>query len=371
MARENPPALHPTDKLLLRPLNAYGKSHNAEVSFLRRSEYISSGQGGARFESSTSKDLLRIRNDSKRKRRPNLNKDDPINILQNVVKGFDVAYPQDKTTSNDSSESIRGADITDADAKAWAKPKHPTKPEVHLLDSYPLLPDLEAIPGVGSYILTKFNTDPVPDVKGYDQRLDTAILRPQNAYEARMEDKMEAYEADFSLPHPTMEYDYEFYLANDREAVRGIKRKFDANNPDRDDPELYNYQDAEGTKAFMFNRVRAYETYQQAGDQNDAFGDAVALALHDPDMHSGGTAKRLKKGAYFYPILQRTYLRPKRQTKASQMPDETQVIDALQVTVRDADESELNRRLAAKAKLDTTITPPAPVESTQEVIAEA
>ena len=91
MARPSPPTIHPTDKELLKPLSALGKGAGAagSVSFLRRTEYTSS-QGPQQFSSSTGKDLLRLRNDPKR-RRMSMNKDDPLNIIRNVVKGFDIA----------------------------------------------------------------------------------------------------------------------------------------------------------------------------------------------------------------------------------------------------------------------------------------
>lgn len=343
------------------------------VSFLRRTEYISSNQGSQRFESSTSKDLLRVRNDAKKRRRPNVDKEHPLNILRHVLKGFDIAYPQDVYVGEESTENVRGADVTDAEKKAWANPRHPSNSNLRLLDSYPVLPDLDAVPGVDSFIVTKFSTNPLAKADPNDQRLDVAILRPQNAYEEKYEERLAAYDADLTLPKPTAEYDYEFYLANDASAVRGIKRKFDVNDADNDSPELYNHVDAEGNRAFLYNRIRAYETYQQAGDQDNSYGDTVAVALHDPDTGARaapGALKRLKKGAYFYPVLQRTNLRPKRKAPNSQIVDQGQVIDALQVTVRDGDATEIARRLAARARLDTTMVLPDADAAGAELAAE-
>jgi len=359
MARDPPLPIHPHDRALLRPLAALGKSNaaNGGVSFLRRTEYISSNQGQNRFESSTSKDLLRLRSDPKRRRKGNVNKEHPLNILKHVVKGFDVAYPRDAYAGEDSTERVRGAEITEADAKAWTNPKHPSRPELQLLDSYPVLPDLGALPGVGSYIVTKFNTNPVPDTGKYDPRLDVAILRPQNPYAEKQEDRMAAYETDDTLPKPTTEYDYEYYLTEEAGAVRGIKRKFDMDDVENNDSSFYTFSDDQGNKSFKYDRVRAYETYQQAGDADDPYADSVALALHDPELTTGGAAQRLVKGAYFYPVLQRTNLRPKRKAPG-QRYEEAQVIDGLRVTVRDGDDEEQARRLAARAKLDTTITLP-------------
>jgi len=375
MARDPPPVLHPHDRALLKPVSALGKPSalSGGVSFLRRTEYISSNQGSQRFESSTSKDLLR--RDVKRRRKQNLNKEDPLNILRHVVKGFDVAYPRDAYAGEDTPEKIRGADITDADTKAWAKPSHPTKPDVQLLDSYPVLPDLDALPSTSSFIITKFNTNPSDIRDRYDTRLDVAILRPTNPNTEKQDDLLAAYETDLSTTKPIAEYDYEFYMTDDRHAVRGIKRKLDPFDPDHDSPDLYTFTDAEGNRSFKYDRIRAYETYQQAGDADDAYADSVALALHDPKSNVGNS-KRLKKGAYFYPVMQRANLRPKRKANSQRYEEAPAIIDGLRVVARDPSAFELNRKMIARAKLDTSITAPEPMEEeeeegSQDVAAEA
>lgn len=363
MARNPPLPIHPTDRLLLRPLSHFGKGGlgNAGATFLRRTEYVSSDQGIKRFESSTSKDLLKLRNDAKRRKTDTFDKEHPLNILKNVIKGFDIAYPKDAYTGEDTTEKVQGSAITNADMTAWTNPKHPTKPELKVVDSYPLLPDLDALPAVGSYILVKYSTDPSASVKGYNPCLDIAVLAPTHPNNAKFEERLEAYEKDLSMAKPTTEYNYEMYMLEDPSAVRRVERKFDVNFPENDDPSLYNFVDDQGNSAFKYKRVRAYETYQQQADGDDPFGDSVALALHDPDTHPGD-GRRLTKGAYFYPVLQRTQLRPKRKNRQSQM-EENQSADTLVVTVRDANEEEMSRRLAAKAKLDPTLVLPEEIEA--------
>lgn len=337
---------------------------------MRRTEYISSNAGGMRFESSTSKEVTRSRNDPKRARKTAVDKENPLNILRNVIRGFDLAYPQDVYTGEETEQRIRGAEVSIEDKRAWSKPRHPTKSNLELLDSYPVLPDLDAFPGIGSYIMTKFSTNPLGTTDGHDRRLDTAILLPvvEEHYQEKLEERMAAYNSDLSLPKPTPEYDYQLYVADAPETVRGIKRKFDFDDPDHDDPALYNHVDDEGNGHFKFNRIRAYETYQQAGDQDDPFGDTLAVALHDPSQ--SGKGRDLKKGAYFYPILQRTSLRPKRKPKqgVSQLEEDQVVIDALEVTVRDSNEMELSKRSDVKAKFDSSIRVE---EANAEVTAEA
>ncbi|CAD0098484.1 unnamed protein product [Aureobasidium mustum] len=289
-----PPPLHPKDRALLKPLSALGKptAMNSGVSFLRRTEYISSNAAAVqRFESSTSKDLLRVRNDPKRRKAPPVNRDDPINIIRSLVKGFDVAYPEDAYTGPDSETNIRGAPITEADRSAWKKPKHPTKPNLTLLDAYPLLPDMDALPMTGDYQIVKFSTNPVAQSDSYDQRLDTALLRPLGADLALLEEH--------------------------------------------------------GESCFQFQRIREYETYQQAGDADNAYGDTVALALHD-------TGDRLEKGAYFYPVKQRTNLRPKRKTPGPPEEGRVEHVDVLHVNVRDSNSDEAAMRSEAQAALDPT-----------------
>ncbi|KAF4550997.1 Paf1-like protein [Elsinoe fawcettii] len=375
MARDPAPPLHPHDRALLKPLSQIGKGNTgAGATFLRKTEYISSDQGIKRYESSTSRDLFKIRNDPKRRKDALLDKESHLNIIKHVLKGFDIAYPKDAHSGDDTTESIKGAEITTSDITAWSNPKHPKKPGLKLLDSYPLLPDLDAVPGVGSYILFKYSTDPSASVKGYDTRLDTAVLKPNNPNTLKFEQQMEAFEKDLNLSQPTQHYDYEMYMLDDVEAVKNVKRKFDVNDPDNNDENLYTFTDDQGNKGFRYKRVRAYETYQQQADGGNAFGDSVALALHDPDMEIGhdGEKSRLPKGAYMYPVLQRTYLRPKRKVQNAYV-EEAQAADAIVATVRDPDEDELARRLNARAKLDTAmiVTEAADDAAVQEISSPA
>lgn len=358
MTRPGPQTLHPADKALLRPLASLGKPNAASgaVSFLRRTEYTAS-QNTQHFSSSTSKDLLRLRNDAKR-RKPSLNKEDPINIMRNIVKGFDIAYPRDAYRGEDSTTNLRGAQVTDTELKAWSNPRHPSKPELKLLDSYPILPDLEAIPTTGFYMVMKFSSNPVEKTDSYDQRLDTAVLKPIADEQAEMQfdEKKAAWEeSDKSKPEPIREYDYDYFLLNDRSAVPNLKRKLNVNDPENDDPELYTDYIDDGQRAFKYKRKRTYETFTQTGDSTDFYNDTVALALHDPESEvstAPGGEHRLQKGAYFYPIVQRTGLRPKRIVgKMLYQMDEAKV-DELNITVADMGEDVRTSQIEKRAQLD-------------------
>lgn len=277
-----------------------------------------------------------MRNDNKR-RKPSLNKDDPINIMRHIVKGFDIAYPRDAYKGEDSTENLRGAQVSDAELKAWSNPKHPTNPDLKLLDSYPMLPDPDAIPSVGFYMVMKYVSNPSEIRDKYDERLDTALMRPvsdERAEEEFAEKLREWQESNSSKPEPIREYDYDYYLPVDRDAVHGIKRRLDVNDEEKDDDLHYTDDNGEGVKCFKYKRIRTYETYNQHGDSKNIYNDSVALALHDGDDDAGQV--RLQKGAYFYPIVQRTALRPKRQTQASrtQFGGEAK-IDELNVTIGD------------------------------------
>ena len=207
MASTGPRTIHPRDKALLKPLSALGKPASAmeQVSFLRRTEYAASSNPQM-FATGSSKDLLRLKNDPKRKESTkSRDKEDPLNILKNIVKGFDIAYPQDAHKGEDTAERIRGAAVTPEEIKAWANPQYPDKNKnVTLLDSYPILPDLEAIPQMGSYMLMKFTTNPIPMPDRYDTRLDTAIFRPcvDPEKEAIYEQKKEEWAPESGKPKP-------------------------------------------------------------------------------------------------------------------------------------------------------------------------
>lgn len=288
------------------------------------------------FASGSSKDLLRLQSNSRRKQQSNLDKEDPKNILQGVIKGFDIAYPRDAARDS----AVRG-EVTGEEIKSWSNPKHPTDSSLQLLDSYPILPDLDALPETGSFIVCKFITNPVAATDRYDNRLDLALLQPvaDDATEAEFNRMQAEWDPTSGEPAPLPKYDYDYFLPA-AEAVQGIKRKFDTTDPENGDDELYTDEGQDGQRLFKFARVRRYETHNQHGDPENIWNDSVALALHDPDTDVGrvaGAKKRLGKGAYLYPVSQRTGLRPQRKVGAAMMgiqPDQD-VIDEIDITVKD------------------------------------
>jgi hypothetical protein len=292
----------------------------------------------------------------KRKRRPDVARDDPLNILRGVLKGFDIAYPRDAYTGPDGVDNmVRSSEISQEEKDAWARPRHPSKANLTLLDKYPVLPDLEAFPDTGNYMLIKYMNNPSTSEK-YDPRLDVALIRPLQQTEeeqAHFEEAKATALAD-GRPKPIPEFRYEAFLPQNADSVPNIKRKFDTTDPDNDSEDLYDEVNAEGKRIFKYKRLRAYETYAQAGNPDDPWNDNVALVLHNGDKGS-----RQPQGAYIYPIVQRTSIRSVRPKTMGMMmsnmaarADESETIDVLEVAVREPTEEGLDLVRAIVDKMD-------------------
>jgi len=268
-------------------------------------------------------------------------------MITDILKGFAIAYPKDRSIDHPST-------ITIEEQRAWDNPRHPDDPTLKLLDAYPLLPDTAALGDTGSYLLTKFSTNPTTNTDSYDSRLDVAFLRPMEfplEEQERRDAMQKAHEADPSIPPPPPPmFDFEYFLPNDAAVTQAIKAKFDVNNPGKDEEGLYDQENKDtGKRYFRYSRVRAYETYRQQGDPSDPYNETVALALYDGEEGSkderGNKRVRLQKGAYFYPIASRTVIKPKRQQVSQGGEDEQQSrVDVIEVVVREPDEAEATQR---------------------------
>ncbi|OSS53689.1 hypothetical protein B5807_00280 [Epicoccum nigrum] len=358
-AMAHPPPLCAADRALMRPPNALGKSHNnaTGTSFLRRTEYItSSTTGGSKFESSNSSNTMRVR---RKRKLQDTSVDDPINISRHILKGFNLAYPADAYNGQDSTENIRAADITAEERQAWNKPKHPRNPNLKLLESYPLLPDWDAMTDTGAYMVFKYTAAPVnnPLDPSYDPRVDVALLRPAGQsikdQELYMQEK-EAQKDDPTAPAPTSRFHFECFLPGSKERVRDIQRNFTTNDPTAEDVVFDGEgEDDEGRprKFFKFDNIRTYETSQQVACE-DIYGDVVALALHDPQRHKAERlrATPLQKAAYLYPIIQKTSIRPRRPGEPD-MVEPQQRVDVIEAAGRDpGNESEKRDAFRRKAE---------------------
>lgn len=346
----------------MRPPNALGKStaSASNASFLRRTEYITSSTAGNKsmFESSNSSNTMRLK---KKRAKGNVHEDDPIYITRNILKGFNLAYPEDAYIGPDSTENLRGAEIDVEEKRAWKNPKHPRNDKLELVGSYPLLPDWDAIPDTGSYAMFKFGAAPVKDASNpsaYDSRLDVSILRlAGETIEDREKfiQEQETYKQDPSMHPPLPWFHYEFFLPSDRSKVAGIKRNFTTNDPDSPELPFDETVDDDGRprKFFRYENIRTYETQSQVSNLNDRFGDTVALALHDPEIHREEKLRNtnLQKAAYFYPIGQKSHIRARRPGRVN-MVEEFPKIDYLDASGREPDEEEVKKREAEHRQYD-------------------
>ena len=285
--------------------------------------------------------------------------DDPVNISRHILKAFNLAYPADAYNGQDSSENLRAADISAEERQAWNKPKNPKNPNLKLLDSYALLPDWDATTDTGAYMMFKYMAAPInnPLDPSYDPRLDVALFRPAGQSVKDQDlfiQQQEEQKQDPTAPTPTSRFHFEFFLPNSRDRVPDIQRNFTTNDPTSDTITFDGEgEDDEGRprKHFKYDNVRTYETSQQTACE-DVYGDIVALALHDPEKHKQESLRstKLQKAAYFYPIIQKTSIRPRRPGHV-EMVDEIQRVDVIEAAGKDpGNESEKRESFRRKAE---------------------
>lgn len=292
----------------------------AAVSFLRRTEYISSITSKARPDSS-----LRGLNSNALKRQvkrasPEPDKDSPAYVKRKIDQSFGAAA---------------------ANLKDKARIRHPTKRNLKLMDAYPLLPDRDAFPDSGAYVTIKFSNNPVPPSTVYDQRLLNSIMRPiekSEEEEAAYQAASEAHELDpQNNPKPPTSMNYDFYLNETAAGATKFRKMFDIDNPDCHDEALYTNTSDAGPY-FPFTRLRAYETSKETDlDHERKYDEEVILSFEDG---SGGGG--VQKAAYYYPVMQRSTIKPQRTKNIHRTigvgPEDEQIIERLDVTVADPDE---------------------------------
>lgn len=354
------PPVHPRDKNLLRPLKSLGvpKTEAAGVSFLRRTQYTAEDLNRRNADGSSRK----LGTASMRKRKPaDVSRNDPVYILRDVAKGFDIANPEDIYRGPDSGDNIRGAVPTVAELDAWKTPTHPSKGHLKPVALYPIFPDIDAATDDGGYMVAKFSGMPTDITDHHDPKMDAGFLHPLDLgpdefadYQARAQ----AHEADpvhNPAPGPPA-FDYEFFIPQDDITTENYKIKVEDDNPNKDDPKLYTYNSHGGPEndSFRFEKVREYETGLQT--DNTAFPyQEVALVLHEP----GSSISRLPKGAYYYPIVSKVQLKPRRSNflaqaglAASKTDEKREKIDVALVAIREPNEAEIAKRDRAKVTLD-------------------
>ncbi|KAM0562231.1 hypothetical protein ACHAPJ_002676 [Fusarium lateritium] len=313
-APAHPPTLHPHDRPLLRPIAALGKHKVAEanVSFLRRTEYISSSIS-KRQDGAIPRALLAKAN--KNRRLPEPASDSPQAIKRKIDKGFDIA---------------------EQDFKDPKRVKHPSKRNLKVVDVSPLIPDLDAFPDSGAYVTLKFHQNPVVSTKDYDKRLLSGLFRPidrTSEEDAAYEAALAAHEQDpANNPKPQNLMNYEYYLAASTAAGDRFRRKFDVEDADHNEDELYTHESDAGG-CFQYNRLRAYETSQETElDHATKFDEEIILAYNEDTFYPN------QKAVYYYPVMQKSVIRPQRTKNIARkigIAEEEQIVDQLDVTVEE------------------------------------
>lgn len=385
MAPENPPPVDPADLPLLMTLDQLRNPapKNTNVSFLRRTQYISA--------STRAPDTLRTApaRFKPRQDKTKASRDDPVYIKKYIQKGFDIAYPQSKHTGEDTPSRIKGHAPSKEEADAWAHPIHPGNPKLKPVGFYPLLPDLQGFPDPGGFVQFKFDKAPVQAVFGKrDQRMDVGILFPSAPEERVCQEhatKVALHKTNPSLyPDPgPVPWDYDLFLPEKKSSAKAVMASLKLSNPDRNNEEYYTHEGPDGAKFHRFDRERTYATSFQKLS-NDQKQRDVALTLFDPAEIKEDEQRDLRskqKGAYYYPILGKTRLKPERARTIAQAglaptrpKTKEDQIDQMQVVVRDPDEAEVYKRSLHRAAIDPkfaeSMPPPPPEEPAKEEKAE-
>lgn len=404
-----PPPVHPSDRVLLRPATALGKptrtttSGASGVSFLRRTEYISNEASRSTFKSTTSASLITNAPSAKKVRSLALKAEeesDPVRILAAVMRGFDIANPETVgagyVAKAGEDKSIKLAE------ENWRNLKHPTRRGVKPVATFPVLPDPDALGELNGYLVYKFSSDPLGGHahaavgRGVrDERVDVGMMRIRYLTEEvkaanTASQAAAAAAAGQSQTQPQTqtqktseregEMTLDFYIPSDPSipAVRAIKRKFsDIEADDAAEPteESDRHPDGSPPEGFKYQFVRAYDQQPvamapQADNPSTSTNPTpteVALVLHDPsdfsapsptDAAAAMCGRQLQRGAYWYPVVFRSLLRPKRNEKVAEgffrpvtgkvKRDERDVeeegrVDLLSVRVRELVEEERGR----------------------------
>jgi hypothetical protein len=382
MAPENPDPIDPADLPLLLTLDQLKNPapKNANVSFLRRTQYISAG-----IRAPDGPKVTPIR--TKSRALDKKSQDDPTYIKKYILKGFDIAYPHSKHTGEDTASQMKGLAPTKLEVDAWATPVHPDNPKLKPVGFFPLLPDLQGFPDPGGFVQFKFDKAPVQGSGGKrDERMDVAILLP-SAPEERVSQE-HATKAALHKSNPNLypdpgpvPYDYDLFLPEKKDSVKSIRTTLHLSNPDRDNEDLYAHEGADNAKFHRYDRSRTYATSSQTL-QNDQKQKDIAVTLYDPAQAKDSDASQTQKAAFYYPIIGKTRLKPERSrtiaqaglapTKPKSKEDQ---VDQMQVIVRDPEEAEVYKRSLYRAAIDPKFAkimppPPEPAEEPQAQVSE-
>ncbi|KAI5848041.1 Paf1-domain-containing protein [Tricharina praecox] len=324
-----PQALDPRDRALLRTPASLGKpAHSlvtggSSVSFLRRTEYISSEQAKSSFRSTTSRQLVALSGRARRSAvaapAPSPQDNDPVCILAAVLRGFDVANPGvDGAVTYSAFEDSKAADAE----RSWRTLKHPVKHGLKPLETFPLIPHLEGMSDSGGYLLAIFQSSPTDEDRDgcRDYRVDVGLLTPAEPTDCISEEGT---------------YFFDLYVPHSNRTAKAVKRKL----ADTEDLEF------DDDRKFLYKYVRRYEARDPFDAGYTAFDtqpDEVAMCLQAGDKEGG------PRGAYFYPIHAKYSLRPKGKTKFAHLGDlekeEGPDAEAIKLKIRDLNHVEKWKR---------------------------
>lgn len=317
LAQDPPPVLHPDDKALLIPLDRIGKKTNTaavstNVSFLRRTEYISV-RHKTKFHESPARRELEEEEETKER------DDDPVRMLQSILTGFDIV-----------AGTVNQADIKDSHmqkaAAEWEKIKPGYKdPRTGktVVDTMPIFPDPLASAD-GGFMSVKFNVPPVPPRDGgrRDNRLDLGLFRVNES------------------ANPTFDY----YLPQSNELIPKIHDAFSVPPPD-------NLDIGTPENPINYTRLREYEQAQSV--MTGGVGTEPEIAEYVLVFQDEDTEER-PKGAYWVPLMTKIVLRPKRnervmkslfrQTASHHVNEEEDKVDLIKLSVREPTDEERLRR---------------------------
>ena len=358
MAPEIQPVLDPADHaLMLTPDQLRNQnSKNVNVSFLRKTQYMTSQNARAndafiRPNTRTSKPTRRSSVPE-----PQISRDDPINIKRHVQKGFDVANPESA-----SAQSLSA--IPSAELSAWRTPTHPDNPRLKPVSYYPILPDLDSSTDADGYISLKFDKPPLgalPNHGGRDSRIDISLLHgvKDAAQEAAWSKKKRAYDENPELYANPGQQPYQWHFCVPRrpgvDVVAAVKRKLNVMDPDRDDDRGYEglYTPGEprpgADVGFDYVKERSFGAVSTE-TPNVQFDTLRFMAISLFDSETAGEYSRLgdettaiDKAAYYYPILQKMRIKGDREKvrKGRDAGEAGEKFSHIKLTIRDPDVEE-------------------------------
>ena len=322
MAPEIAPALDPADQALmmsLEQLKTQGAKNN--VSFLRKTQYMHASGQAAKVSDPFMRPSPRTQKTPTSKAPPPapISRDDPENIRRQVQKGFDLAHP-DSISSNP--KEAKANTIASTDRNAWEFPKHPDNHRLTPLETYSVLPDLEAGTDMASnWQALKFDKPPLPPLKNgrRDDRIDVGLLlsKENPALLPEWQARKDAHdEQPESFPDPGPEpYIWSLSVPKQPDSTPRIRQLFDDSNPSKDDASLMKpllEESADGSLRLPFERVRVYtDATRQIVDPRRV----VALSLVKPTSlprHSRFRKQGTSPAAYYYPIYERVKMKADR-----------------------------------------------------------